>query len=355
MNRPKGLYVLDHRSHDLIYGPQERRDIESRVDITAPPQTAASIRTLDGMLGDLELLFTGWGAPLLDEAFLKSTPRLKAVFYGSGSVAKLITPAVWKRDIAITSAYAANAIPVAEYTLGVILFSLKHGWRLSRLPRQQRKRRVGDEAPGCLGSVVGLVSMGMTARTLLRMLAPFNLEILAFDPYLTAAEAEAMGVKLVSLEELFRRSDVVSIHTPLLDETQWMITGTHIALMKSGATLINTARGEIVCEEQMIRVLSDRPDLQAVLDVSVKEPPEEDSPLYSLPNVVLTPHIAGSVGAECRRMGRLMVDELNRYLAGQPMQWQVTEDMINRTSHCPTPRAVHVTINAPSKPLAPAI
>jgi phosphoglycerate dehydrogenase-like enzyme len=105
-----------------------------------------------------------------------------------------------------------------------------------------------------------------------------------------------------------------------------MITGAHIASMKQGATFINTARGAIVRENEMIEVLKQRPDLQAVLDVTYPEPPAAGSPLYTLPNVILTPHIAGSMDAECRRMGRYMVEELRRYVAGKPLRWEVTRE-----------------------------
>ena len=167
------------------------------------------------------------------------------------------------------------------------------------------------------------------------MLRAFDLRVIAYDPFVSPAEAAEVGVTLVSLEELFARSDVVSLHPPLLEETVGMVTGQHIAQMKRGATFINTARGEVVREDEMIEVLKRRPDLLAVLDVASEEPPHEDSPLYTLPNVVLTPHIAGSVGQECRRMGQCMVEELARYLAGQPLQWPVTRELAMRTSHRP--------------------
>src|SRR5205823_690272 len=125
----------------------------------------------------------------------------------------------------------------------------------------------------------------------------------------------------------------VSLHTPHLPETEGMITGRHLDSMKRGATFINTARGQVVREGEMIEVLSRRPDLQAVLDVTAPEPPAADSPLYTLENVVLTPHIAGSLGEECRRMGRYMVDELRRYLAGEPLKWQVTPQTAAHSSH----------------------
>jgi phosphoglycerate dehydrogenase-like enzyme len=123
--------------------------------------------------------------------------------------------------------------------------------------------------------------------------------------------------------ELFESSEVVSLHAPLLSETEGMILGSHLASMKRNATLINTSRGAIVREAEMVETLEERPDLWAVFDATHPEPPEPDSRLYGLPNVVLTPHIAGSLGSECRRMGRLVVDELRRYVAGEPLEHEI--------------------------------
>ncbi|HEX5913713.1 MAG TPA: NAD(P)-dependent oxidoreductase, partial [Rubrobacter sp.] len=108
--------------------------------------------------------------------------------------------------------------------------------------------------------------------------------------------------------------------------TDGMILGSHIASMKRNATLINTSRGAVVREAEMVDVLEERLDLWAVLDVTHPEPPEPDSRLYDLPNVVLTPHIAGSLGSECRRMGRLVVDELRRSVAGEPLEHEITRE-----------------------------
>jgi phosphoglycerate dehydrogenase-like enzyme len=334
--RPKSIYILNTRAFDLIYGPEERNDIEKYVDIIAPAQTCESILEIPGALAEVELILTGWGGPLLDEAFLDSVPRLKAVFHGAGSVAPIVTQAVWDGNITVTTAYAANAVPVAEYTLGVILFSLKHGWRLSRTIRENASFRAENEiVPGCYQRTVGLVSMGMVARTLLKHLQLCDIRVVAYDPFVSGAEADMLGVELVSLESLFKQSDVVSLHTPYFAETAGLITGKHIAAMKPGATFINTARGAIVREDEMLDVLEVRPDLQAVLDVCVQEPPQAESRLFSLPNIVLTPHLAGSVGTECRRMGRFMVEELERYVSGQPLQGLVTSKLAERSSHRP--------------------
>jgi phosphoglycerate dehydrogenase-like enzyme len=166
----------------------------------------------------------------------------------------------------------------------------------------------------------------MVGRQVRERLRPFDLRVVAYDPFVTSEEARTLDVDLVSLEDLFESSDVVSLHTPWLPETEGMSLGSHLASMKGNATLINTSRGAVVQEAEMVEVLRERPDLWAVLDVTHPEPPEPDSPLHALPNVVLTPHIAGSLGRECRRMGRLVVDELRRYVEGEPLRHEVTSD-----------------------------
>jgi phosphoglycerate dehydrogenase-like enzyme len=180
-----------------------------------------------------------------------------------------------------------------------------------------------------------LVSLGWCARALLKLLKPFDLNVLAYDPYVSRGEAESLGVNLATLAEVFHKSDVVSLHTPLLTETEGLVTGAHLESMKRGATFINTARGEIVRQDELIDVATRRPDLQFVLDVTCPEPPEPTSPLYDLPNVVLTPHIAGSAGNECARMGRFVAEELQRFIAGRPLEGAVSPAMTLYTSHRP--------------------
>ncbi len=324
----KALYILDPGPYAWIYGPQERADIAQLVDVYAPPQTRASIQTDPSVLAPAEIVLSGWGAPEFNAALLDKMPNLKAVFYGAGSVRGVATDALWERGIVICSAWGANAVPVSEYTLAQILFSLKHGWRLAQHVRAQRAYppREAMTCPGAYGSTVGVISLGMIGRLVCERLKPFDVRVIAYDPFVSPEVARALNVELCSLDEVFRRADVVSLHTPWLPETEGMIRGRHFALMKPGATFINTARGAVVNEPEMIAALQDRPDLFAVLDVTHPEPPAPDSPLYTLPNVLLTPHIAGSMNDECRRQGRYMVDELRRYLSGQPLQWQITRE-----------------------------
>lgn len=320
----RGLLVLNPDAYDMIYGPDERADVADLVEITAPAQTAQSVRESPAILADVDVILSGWGMAVLDEALLQTAPHLKAVFYGAGSIRYFVTDAMWDRGIVVTSAAHANAVPVAEFTVAAIVMSLKQVWRLSRMARESCHFGARTNIPGMYGSTVGLIGLGMIGRMVAERLRAYDVHPLAHDPYIAANDAAALGVELCALDDLFARSDVVSLHAPWLPQTEGMITGAHLAAMKKNATFINTARGALVREVEMIDVLQRRPDLYAMLDVTYPEPPALDSLLYSLPNVVLTPHIAGSVGAECRRMGRAMVDELRRFVRGEPLQWSVT-------------------------------
>lgn len=279
-------------------------------------------------LRQADVIVSTWGTPVLNAEFLAAAPALKAVFYAAGSVKGFVTDAVWEREIVVSSAWAANGIPVAEYSFATILLSLKRFWHFSRMMRDGATGQGNLPVPGAYHSKVGLVSLGAVGRATARMLQSLEVTLLAHDPFIPEEQAGELRVSLVSLPELFRECDVISIHAPWIPETERMITGELIASMRPGATLINTARGAVIAEDEMIAVLSRRPDLSAVLDVTHPEPTAADSPLRSLPNVVLTPHIAGSMQGECARMGSWMADELRRYLSGEALRHRVTRAML---------------------------
>jgi phosphoglycerate dehydrogenase-like enzyme len=323
---PKALYLLDGEAFQKIYGEEERSAVAELADVYAPLQTGDSVAKYPDVLAEAEVILSGWGAPTMDATFLEAAPDLRVVLYGAGSIRRVATQALWDRGVHITSAYAANAVPVSEYALAAILFSLKRGWHFAFSAKREKALPGQSQVPGAYGSTVGLVSLGVVGRLVRDRLRPFDLRVVAYDPYVSSEEARVLGVDLMSLEDLFASSDVVSLHAPWLPETEGMILGSHVASMKRNATLINTSRGAVIREAEMVQVLEERPDLWAVLDVTHPEPPESGSRFYDLPNVVLTPHIAGSLGSECRRMGRLVVEELRRYVAGEPLQHEITRE-----------------------------
>ena len=321
-----GLFLLAREVFDSIYGPDERATISSHVKTLDRLVTPQAYLASSEIWPEVEMIFSGWGMVPMDEEFFRRFPKLKVVFYAAGTVKAFVTDAFWRRKIRLTNAAVANAVPVSEFTLAQILFSLKHGWQQALFIRRHRKFPPQYLLPGAYQTTVGLLSLGMIGRLVAERLQHFDLNVVAYDPFFPPEEAAKLNIDLLSLEEVFSAADVVSCHTPLLKETERMIRGRHFESMKPGATFINTARGAVVDEEEMIGVLKRRPDIFAILDVTDPMPPVEGSPIYTLENVMITPHIAGSLGNECRRMGQVMVEELNRFLNGQPLRYEIDRE-----------------------------
>ncbi len=326
MVKPKALYILGEENYERVYGVSDRDKIAELVELIAPPQTPESVKKNPELLHDIEIILSSWGAPNIDAEFLEHARKLEIVFYGAGSIKGIVSDAFWDRGVKICGAWGANGITVAEYTLSQILWGLKLGHRYAR--QTTAPERWGHHLPvfGAYGSTVGIISLGAIGSRVCELLRNFELEVIAYDPYVSAERARELNVELVELAEIFSRSAVVSLHTPNLPETQNMLKGRHFASMRENATFIDTGRGAVIDEPAMIEVLQKRPDITAVLDVTDPEPPAPDSPLWTLENVVLTPHIAGAVGLECQRMGRFMREELERYLNGEALAWQITRE-----------------------------
>jgi phosphoglycerate dehydrogenase-like enzyme len=271
-------------------------------------------------LGPAEVLLTGWGCPPVDDAALAAAPGLRAIVHAGGSARGHVTPACWRRGILVSTAAEANAQPVAEYTLAAILLADKAAPLAAHAYRKRRRRiDVLAEYPavGNLDKTVGLVGASRIGRRVIELLRPFDLRVAVSDPYLDEPEAARLGVERRELDELLASADVVSLHAPALPSTRQLLDRRRLALLRDGAVLVNTARGALVDHDALVAELrSGR--IAAVLDVTEPEPLPADSPLFTLPNVVLTPHIAGALGTEVRRLGDLAIEEVVRYAAGRP-------------------------------------
>lgn len=297
------------------------------VDDFTTPAAAAALR-------EAEVVISCWGCPPLTEDVLDRAPRLRAVIHAAGSVKHHITDACWRRGIDVTSAAWANALPVAEYTVAFVFLAGKDLLRIREDYRHHRADRDWQAAYAGAGNyrrTVGLVGASRIGRRVLELLRPHDLELLLHDPYLRPGEAERLGATAVGLDELCSRSDVVSVHAPELPATRHLMSRERLALMRTGATLINTSRGSLIDQEALTEELvSGR--LDAVLDVTVPEVLPADSPLYGLPNVLLTPHIAGSLGNELHRMAAAAADELERYAGGLPFAHPVSAEEAERSA-----------------------
>ena len=282
----------------------------------------------EAVLAEAEVILGHWGCPPLDAAMLDRAPRLGLFAYAAGTVKMTLTDAVWDRDIRVTSGANANAEPVAEFTLAAILFANKGVlWR--RGPADYSGlSAMGDRQWGNYGRTVGIVGASLIGRRVIELLRAFpHLSVTLYDPYVTPEEATSLGVEKLELEELCARADVLSIHVPALPETMHMIGADQLSVLPDGATVINTARGPLIDHEALILHLASG-RLYAILDVTDPEPLPEDSPLLEMPNVWLSPHLAGSQGTELARMTDYVIEEVRRWSAGEPALNEVTRDRL---------------------------
>ncbi len=276
-------------------------------------------------LDRVEILVTGWGCPPLGlETLTSFLPSLRVVVHAAGTVKVFLTREILGR-VRVSSAAAANAVPVAEYTLAAILFANKKVFPMAERYREVRSFRLWPaEFPG-LGNhrkTVGIVGASRIGRRVIALLEPFDHRVLVHDPTLPPDEAAALGAEPVELDDLLSRSDVVSLHAPLLPQTRGLLDARRLSLLPDGATLVNTARGAIVDHAALERELASG-RIDAVLDTTEPEVLPPDSPLYQLPNVFLTPHVAGAMGTETQRMADLALDEIERFVEGRPLQHEV--------------------------------
>jgi phosphoglycerate dehydrogenase-like enzyme len=320
--------------HPVVRDELIRADHMERLDRAVTLVNTEPVRDFEALgdhLARLEILVTSWGCPPIDARTIDRMPRLQLIAHLAGSVKGFLDDVVWRRGILVTNAVAANAVPVAEYTLAAILFANKRIFQLHRFYAEHRENRAPwtREAPEVGNYRKTIVGASHVGRLVMQHLRRFDFRILLYDPYVTHMTCRELGASKVSLPELLAASDVVSLHVPLLPETRRMIGARELALMKDHATLINTSRGALVDQDALITALG-RGRLFAVLDTTEPDVLPADSPLYVLPNAFLTPHIAGSLGREAERLADYLVLEVERFARGAALKHRVRREHLPR-------------------------
>lgn len=317
--------MFDAFDPDTISALQEALDLPQRVYLHNELEKEREV------FSKTRFIFSTWGMPALTEEEIRTFfPSLEAVFYAAGSVQGFALPFL-HCGVKVFSAWAANAVPVAEYTVSQIILANKGFYQATR------RMKAGEYAkaqaycapfPGSYDTPVGILGAGMIGSMVLERLKEYRLSALVYDPFASDEKLARLGAKRASLEEIFSRCQVISNHVANLPTTQRMLRYEHFSRMLPNAVFLNTGRGAQVVEQDLVQALKDEPGRTAVLDVTFPEPPVDDNPLWNMENVFLTPHIAGSWGQEVARMGSYMAEEFARFLAGEPVRWEVTEKLL---------------------------
>ncbi|MGV0817728.1 hydroxyacid dehydrogenase [Martelella sp. AMO21009] len=327
MAAEKTQHVFDERLFDRLARHCDILSETPMEDFTTPQAR--------DLLAETDILVTGWGSPFVGEEVLRLAPRLRLIAHAAGTVKYTIDEAVYAAGIAVTHAAAANAVPVAEYTLAAIIFANKRVFELSDIYRRDRGRAATwalmSEPIGNYRRTVGLIGASHIGRKVAKLLEMLDVDVLLHDPYVTAEDPVAATARLVDLDTLLRKSDTISLHAPALPATRHMIGAAEFSKMRDGTTFINTARGMLVDHEAMICELESG-RISAILDVTAPEVLEAGSPLYTLPNVFLTPHVAGAAGLERLRLGEMAVSEIERFIAGRPLEHAIQPELLERSA-----------------------
>lgn len=330
-DRPQALFAMTAENVPLVFPPEVLARLREWVDID-PGLVAEDLADpgLADVLARTEILVTGWGCPRLDTAVLDAASKLRAVLHSAGSVKGFATPEIWRRGITVSSAAEANAVPVAEYTLAMILLAGKDVFVHRERLRTERASDGWGMVPGIgnHGRRVGVIGASRIGRKVIELLRPFDLAVSLTDPYVDEAAAAELGVPLLPLDDLLRTSEIVTVHAPETPETRHLLGSRELALMPDAGVLINTARGSLVDTDALVDELRTG-RLRAILDVTDPEPLPADSPLHDLPNAFVTPHLAGSQGNELARLGLAVVAEAERVVSGgavaYPVVWEALE------------------------------
>ncbi len=278
------------------------------------------------ILEGADFAVTSWGCPAFTGQLLDAAPGLKMVVHAAGSVKSIVTDELYDRSVRVVSAARVLSTGVSETTLGLTIAAAKNLFALNAETHAGGWSHTG--VTEMYDITIGIVGFGLAGRHYAELLRPFDVEVIASDPLVSAEAMAACGARKVTQEEVFTKSDIVSLHAPELPSTYHLVDRDTLASMRDGAILINTARGSLIDEAALAEALEAGKLKYACLDVTDPEPPAADSPLRRLPNCILTPHLAGQAGNGLQRLGDHCYTQIRNYIEGAPLQGEITRDML---------------------------
>ncbi len=330
----KACFVSKENSDRLfyVYGGGRRELFENQLEMCPEVINQNNLEQNKEFLKQVEAILCTWHMEsFTGEQIDRYFPNLKIVFYAAGSVQYFARPFL-ERGIKVVSAWGAMSIPVAEFATAQIIQANKGFYHAMSMYRDGKYSEGRDFAtyqfPGTYTTKVGILGAGMIGSRVINMLKGYSVDIMVYDPFMSEEKAKSLGVSSSPLEEIFSQCQTISNHIANNAQTVGMLNYRLFRLMKDNAAFINTGRGAQVVEPDLVRALKEKRGRCAILDVTWPEPCPRDHEFWKLPNVFMTPHIAGYAAAEVWRMTDYMLDELKRFKAGEKLQYEVTIPML---------------------------
>lgn len=329
----KAIFYTNQRVYvERIYSADTVKKLKENYEfLTDEIVSKKNIQSLGGLLKDVEAIFTTWGMEKFDLSEIKEYfPSLRYIFYGAGSVQHFAKEFI-ESGVKVYSANVANSIPVAEYVSAEIILANKGVFQAIRKNKMSRylAHKYSDNCIGNYRPKIGIIGVGQIGRCVIeRLKANIEAEIYYYDPFLPSETAKSLGIQNISLEAMFLLCDVISNHLADKDELTGILSYSLFSVMKPYATFINSARGRQVDEKGLVKAMRECRTRTAILDVTYPEPPSIFSPLRFTKNIILTPHIAGSLGGELSRMGEYMEMSATAVARGEKAPYEVTADML---------------------------
>ncbi|MEG1742825.1 MAG: hydroxyacid dehydrogenase [Clostridia bacterium] len=325
----KIAFLLDRATQKMIFN-QKALNYFSSIGKISINEGGLKKDNIKKVIKNATIAVTSWGNSPLDADILSECPDLKFVAHAAGSIKPIVSDELWAKNIRVLSSACPLGEGVAETALGFTISASKNFYNLNTNVKIGGWIEGKEDIRELFDLKIGVIGAGWAGKHYIKLLQNFCVDVLLYDPFVSDSEAKELGAKKCSFKQLLKQSDIVSIHVPSIPSTYHMINSEALSLMKRDAVLINTARGTIVDELALYVHMVEGGLKYACLDVFDPEPPKPSNRLFSLANVITTPHLAGLTSNGLRRIGAFICEETAHFLENKPVKGEVTAEMLSK-------------------------
>ena len=284
------------------------------------------MKTIEGA----DIAITSWGNTAIDKEILSVCPDLKLVAHAAGSVKPIVSDDLWEKGVRVLSSACPLGEGVAETALGFTISASKNFYNLNSSLRNGGWNEGKENIKELFDLKIGVIGFGWAGKHYVKLLQSFYVDVYCYDPFIDEKEMAEKGAEKADFQWILANCDIVSVHAPSIPSTHHMFNAQTLSLMKKDAVLINTARGSLVDENALYEFMASGNLKYACIDVFDPEPPAKDNRLFTLPNIIATPHLAGLANNGLKRIGIFITEEVDNFQNGRPMRGEVTKEMLEK-------------------------